>query len=92
MKCCECKYWENKLSDHDLKDDIRVCFKAKQLWDCTEWIENDDECKWPNEKYYSRKLTEKYKNQKMFVQDGSSYSASLLTKADFYCAHFEIKE
>jgi len=31
----------------------------------------------------------KYENQKAFVQNGSDYYASLLTKADFSCAHFE---
>jgi hypothetical protein len=28
----------------------------------------------------------------MYVQDASDYSAYLLTKADFFCAHFEGKE
>ena len=84
MRCDECKYWEQKVTEFiNLKDDIRTCFKAKELWDCTEWVDNNEN--------YSRQLTEEYQNQKMFVQDGSSYSATLLTRADFFCAHFEPK-
>lgn len=89
MKCEDCNHWDSlSNSDSDIKDDIRVCFKAKELWNCTEWL-TDNEPDEINGRWVQRKLTKEFKDQKMFVQDGSSYSARLLTKFDFYCAHYE---
>ena len=55
--------------------------KAKPFWDCTDWGTEETD--------YVRMLTPKFKDLKMFVQDGSDYSAHLWTRPNFFCAHFE---
>jgi hypothetical protein len=55
-------------------------------WDSTEWLKDKN----GEENYYTR--VEIDPSNLMYVQDASDYSAYLLTKADFFCAHFEGKE
>lgn len=80
MKCNECKYWSEKDKYDTTPKEIRECLKPKPLWECTDW-DND----------YKRTIKENCKNMKMFVQDGSDYTAHLFTKEDFFCAEFEAK-
>lgn len=79
MRCDQCKYWEKELNSNEGVKEIRECFKAKPLWDCCNWEEPD----------FKRVLKPEFKDFKLFVQDGSDYHAAMLTKADFFCAHFE---
>lgn len=89
MKCETCKYWgrfnrEWKVDEQEIFG-TKSCGKAMQLWDAGEWKYNDDDnCEFI--------LKPEFKEQKMFVKDGSDYMADLYTTADFFCAHHEAKE
>lgn len=77
--CKNCVHWSEAAKRIE---GIRACKKVKMLWDCTQWIEDDeDDCK--------RVLNENHKNDRAFVQDGSDYMANLYTKFDFGCNQFE---
>lgn len=84
-RCDQCVFW-NKEEGRRIAD-VGLCSKAQALWEVTGWNE-----KW-NEPGYNeepeRVLLTEYQDLKMFVQDGSDYRAILLTKPDFFCAHFE---
>lgn len=84
--CSNCKHWDFPRKDKYSSDpkEINECFKAKVLWDCKQWNDTDI-----IEEIYT--IKEEFKDQKLFVQDGSDYRAVMLTKADFFCAHFEPK-
>lgn len=78
--CKTCKHW---LKDSEYAFlDIKQCGKAVMLWDATEWKKAENGL-------VSRVLSEEYKDQLSFVQDGSDYHASLYTKSTFFCSHFE---
>jgi hypothetical protein len=79
MPCSDCKYWDKSNFDNFVK--IGECVKPKAFWDCTSWDEN----------YDNRILKPECENMKMFVQDGSDYTAHLYTTPDFNCSEFEIK-
>ena len=92
--CKDCKYYRNKTHEevtdyrsYNLLPRMGYCDRARQLWDCTEWFDdgtdNYDSC--------NLKLKPKYKNNKMFVKDGSDYSADLLVTEDFGCKEFKEK-
>lgn len=84
MRCDKCKYWERNEQYQDeteVRSGVKECLKGKPFWECTEWRDEGN-------KFY-RALKPEYAELKMFVQDGSDYSAKLLTKADFGCIHFE---
>lgn len=84
MRCDECQFWQ--LDDkemHEIKG-LGRCTKAMQLWDATEWVPDDDgEPGWCD-----RRVKAEHADQMSFCNDGSQYSASLWTKAEFFCAHF----
>lgn len=76
--CKNCKHWEESKF-YNLKGIIfGDCNKVEMFWGCT---------KWDNEG--GRILKEEYKDDKAFVQDGSDYTAVLITKEDFGCNQFE---
>jgi hypothetical protein len=80
MKCESCKYWLKQLdewADEKLLG-ARQCIKAVGIFEAIE--RNDDG---------NQVLKHVHKNTKIFVDDCSGYSASLLTKPDFFCAHYE---
>ncbi len=82
MHCNECKYWDkNKLDSefYEERSGLGECIKPKPFWNCTEWVKDE------------RKLKEANKNDLMFVQDGSDYSAHLWTNPKFGCICFEQK-
>ena len=80
MKCSTCKHW-NKPGKYDDHLNIRLCNKTVQLFDAEDWKTVNGETK--------RVLNSKYKDQMMFTQDASSYCATLYTREDFFCAHWE---
>lgn len=81
MKTCEtCAYWDEK-HEFDRSKNIRRCNKAVQLFDAEEWVDVDGETKLV--------MLPEHKDQMMFTQDASSYHASLYTRNDFFCAHWE---
>ena len=82
MRCGTCKYWSDVTSY--VLPSVRMCDKAKMLFDSTYWSDETDE-----EGYPTRKTKEQCKDLMMFVQDGSDYYAALYTKEDFYCAHWK---
>ena len=81
MKTCEtCAYWDEE-QEFDRFKNIRQCTKAVQLFDAEEWVNVDGETKLV--------MLPEHKDQMMFTQDASSYHASLYTRNDFFCAHWE---
>ena len=88
MKCETCKYWDNE-EDSNLIPNTHLCKKPVQFWDATEWTKITKEDGYDYD--IDRHIKEEHKDLKMFVQDGSDYYASLLTRNDFFCAHWEPK-
>lgn len=85
--CGSCKWWCDNDEDWDhLKRKMKIgrCDIAIMFWDATEWAEGDNG--------YDRHLLTKYENHKVFVQDGSDYSASLYTRVDHFCGEHQPKE
>lgn len=75
MRCDKCAHWSIEQGEEIIN--VRRCNKALELWEATEWNEDYDRVAKPN-----------FEGQMMFVMDGSSYSASLYTRPDFFCAHY----
>lgn len=84
-RCDECNYWDNSQNTDEYSErfmrTLGRCTKAVEVWNATEWTEPD----------YDRALKAEYKDQKLFVNDGSSYHAEMQTTGDFFCAHHEAK-
>ena len=75
MERCEtCQHWQRNEHETGSEFGLGRCKAAPMFWDATDW---DEEC--------NRVLIQKYAGTKAFVQDGSDYSAKLLTKPDFGC-------
>ena len=85
--CANCKYWQ-KGGDCDYTKliDSGICKKAVMFWDCTDWRENESTF------VTERVLKEEYRNNGVFVQDGSDYRADMITQPDFGCVKFERKD
>jgi hypothetical protein len=81
MRCEQCKHWDVK-EGKEYAGGLGQCQRAHAFWDRSEW--RDDESG-----EYRRFLLPEAADDKMFVQDGSDYRAVLLTKPDFFCAHYE---
>lgn len=79
-RCDQCAHWNREADEYSDGAilNVRRCGKAIEIWNATEWNDN-----------YDRVPIVGLEEQKMFVKDGSSYAASLLTRADFFCAHFD---
>ncbi len=82
MRCDGCKHWDIE-SGKEYAGGLGECQRAHPFWERSEW--KDDE----GGGNYRRELLPSAADDKMFVQDGSDYRAHLITKPDFYCAHFE---
>lgn len=82
-KTCEsCIYWlRGGDSDDGYQNylDTGICRKATMFWDSTEWREDEETF------IVNRSLKKQFVGNGMFVQDGSDYSATLITEPDFYC-------
>lgn len=83
-RCDKCQFWQPPKEGEWATIGIGRCDKAKQLWHVTDWSKDDE----GDADYISRVLLPEFADQLSFVQDGSDYMAHLLTKAEFYCAHF----
>ena len=84
--CKTCKHWRKAgpwETGHGLG--LGTCGKFPMYWDATEWSEDDV----GTESGVTRKLNDKYKDNKAFLQDGGDYSAYLLTKESFGCVEHE---
>ena len=76
MRCANCKHWK--------KDDIR----ATGLAICNGVHHQENAFGWDKdyEKYGPK---EGHENDLAFAIDGSGYFAAIVTKADFFCAHYK---
>lgn len=79
-RCDQCAHWNPSVSE---PAGFGECEKATPLWDATEWGYEADEMR--------RVLLPGFENQMLFAQDASDYRASVITRADFFCAHHERK-
>ena len=89
MKNCKhCKHWDEDLwRSNGLKnEEVRRCNKIGMYWDQTEWESYDDQIE-----DVGRVLKPEYKDNKAWAQDGSDYSAYLITQSNFSCNMFETK-
>lgn len=79
-RCDGCSHWGGSEEHNENSQVLGVhrCLKAVEMWEATEWSDN-----------YDRVAKPGFEGQKMFVMDGSSYAASLYTRAEFFCAHFD---
>lgn len=82
--CDNCKFWDTTEQFPLKGNQVGECKRVKMFWDNTEWFDNKDG-------EYTRKLSERAKNDKAFVQDGSDYIARLLSLSTFGCNQFEEK-
>jgi hypothetical protein len=93
LRCDKCKHWtqERTVGHYGYRAvaELGECTKAVQLWDATEWASQDVD---NPDSYTIRGIKPDLADQMSFVQDGSDYMASLWTKPQFFCAHFEGKE
>ena len=84
--CKGCKHWREGGDEEFTKlVGAGTCSRVKQFWDSTEWQRVDDEEGLTDEVRRVAKATEDL----AFVQDGSDYSATLITLPDFGCVMFE---
>ena len=82
LTCKDCKHWNN-ISDQypkPLPKGIGQCESVTEFWEAFEWDDDVNNVPKPG-----------YDDKKAFVQDGSDYSAMLLTRHNFYCNMFEVK-
>ena len=82
--CKTCKHWEYEEPDGYYSEvGLGECLRAKPFWECSGYLDKDGD--------YKRVLTPEHASDMMFCQDGSDYRAFLLTKPEFFCAHWEAK-
>lgn len=84
QRCKTCKHWapENP-ADHGAVLGAGECTKAPQVWDVTDTINSEDG--WTS----TKKLKPEHAAVLAVVEDGSSYSARLVTMPDFGCVQHE---
>lgn len=80
--CSSCKYWGAK-SDIGYLDrvkilNIKTCTKIPHFYSATDYKNNEGIF-----------IKPEYVNQLAFCQDATDYIAELLTRAEFFCAHYE---
>jgi len=86
--CKDCKFWKGGgEDDYYTIVEAGLCKRAKQFWDSTEWEQQPNDGKGTLEVKRVRKDT----NDLHFVQDGSDFSADLITLPEFGCVQFEDK-
>ena len=85
MRCDDCRHWEPEPESYRAIKGIGECTKAVELWETTEWTKDES----GEDSYCDRTVKAEYIDQMSFVQDGSDYSASLWTKPEFFCAHYD---
>lgn len=85
-RCMTCTHWEPFAGDeyYRLKNSGK-CLAARQIWDVTD--SEDD----PDTGEEIRVLLPEHAGLLAVVEDGSSYSASLITMIDFGCVQHKGK-
>jgi len=94
LRCDRCRHWDNtsqaaKDAEHIIRIrdvETRMCVRIPMYWNATEWVagvEEDDDLP-------GRALKAEHAETNAFLQDGSDYKAFLITRADFFCAHFDL--
>jgi hypothetical protein len=83
-RCASCKSWEPVGQDtYGRLEGSGVCHAARPIWDvCGDPSDADD----------SRRLLPEHSGLLCVVQDGSQYSAQLITMPDFGCVMYKQKE
>lgn len=76
--CKTCKHWDSFNKEEGYKKGLGECNKAVLFFCAYDW----------DEKGYPQ-IVPAHKDSKMFVQDGSDYTASLFTREDFGCVSYE---
>lgn len=91
MRCENCRYWgqrdqpEEGLYYENVREaqagviGVDFCGKVVELWESTIWQDDGTQI-----------IKPALVDQKSFVQDGEEFRASLWTRPDFFCAHFEL--
>ncbi len=82
MRCDKCKHWVKDKRNLPSNFNLGDCGYVMMFWDATEW---------GGQEGLEVVLNTDARDQKSFVQDGSDYTASLLTLGDFGCVKFEGK-
>jgi hypothetical protein len=77
--CKTCKHWLPPRNPYREVEGTNVCARIPQYWDATMWAPDGE----------SRTLLPEYEGVTAFTQDGSDYSADLLTLPDFGCTLHE---
>jgi hypothetical protein len=77
MNCANCLHWTDDTSWRvGQESEVRMCGRIKMFWDSTDWDVAGNK--------------RVFKDDSLaFAQDGSDYSAYLLTKPEFYCNMWE---
>jgi hypothetical protein len=83
MRCDQCRHWDAEEGKRKFAKGVGLCTKAKPFWDVSEWNDDGDDME-----SWGRVLKPEFADQLMFVQDGSDYKAYLVTRPDFFCAHY----
>lgn len=86
-RCDECQHWDRDADTRGVPD-LGRCRRAMQIWDATDWEEDATD---PEGYPVRTPASKEARDTMVFVADGSDYSASLLTRNDFFCAHFTAK-
>lgn len=87
MECKDYKFWkESDKNDYSKLIAVGYCKKAKMFWESTEWHYNDEALE------VTRELKPEFKENGVFVQDGSDYLAYMITQPNFGCVKFETKD
>jgi hypothetical protein len=89
-RCDNCKHWVNESDSYRALKDLGECTKVVQLWDATVWSRPLDTV--GITEIVARIVKPELLEQMSFVQDTSDYNASLFTKPNFFCAHFDVKD
>ena len=80
MRCDKCEHWNPRQRYDPNPLDFRVCSKAIVMWDATDWDCDNME--------NGRVMRPEFKDQMLCAQDASGDDAIVITRADFFCAHF----
>lgn len=84
MRCADCKHWEKPTGDdwEPIRQTFGRCRHTPHVEDMTQWTDDND---------VRRVILPEYEDRTATATDASGYSASLLTKAEHFCAMFTEK-
>lgn len=79
MRCDNCKHWQ-KAKEYETGHGLGFgqCLNVPMFWDSTKWSGDG----------LARELKPEFADRKAFAQDGSDYSAELITAPDFGCISY----